>query len=128
MNLLVDTHIFLWFVNDNPRLSDRFNSLIEDENNVIYLSLASLWEMSIKYNLGKLNFDSSYEEFVETEINQSNINLLEIKLKHFYINATLPLHHRDPFDRLIIAQSIAENISIVTVDSAFEKYSVNIVN
>lgn len=128
MNLLLDTHIFLWFVNDNPRLSDRLNSLIEDENNSIYLSLASLWEMSIKYNLGKLTFDSSYEEFVETEINQSNINLLEIKLEHFYINATLPLHHRDPFDRLIIAQSIAENISIVTVDSAFEKYSVTTIN
>ncbi|MGB6297468.1 MAG: type II toxin-antitoxin system VapC family toxin, partial [Rivularia sp. (in: cyanobacteria)] len=121
MNLLLDTHISIRFVNDNSRLSDRLNSLIEDENNAINLSLASLWEMSIKYNLGKLTFDSSYEEFVETEINQSNINLLEIKLEHFYINATLPFHHRDPFDRLIIAQSIVENISIVTVDSAFEK-------
>ncbi len=128
MNLLRDTHIFLWFVNDNPRLSDRLNSLIEDENNAIYLSVASLWEMSIKYNLGKLTFATSYKEFVETEMNQSSINLLEIKLEHFYINATLPLHHRDPFDRLIIAQSIAENISIITVDSAFEKYSVNIIN
>ncbi|MGB7378914.1 MAG: type II toxin-antitoxin system VapC family toxin, partial [Rivularia sp. (in: cyanobacteria)] len=95
MNLLRDTHIFLWFVNDNPRLSDRLNSLIEDENNAIYLSVASLWEMSIKYNLGKLTFATSYEEFVETEMNQSSINLLEIKLEHFYINATLPLHHID---------------------------------
>jgi PIN domain nuclease of toxin-antitoxin system len=128
MNLLLDTHISIRFVNDNSRLSDRLNSLIEDENNAINLSLASLWEMSIKYNLGKLTFDSSYEEFVETEINQSNINLLEIKLEHFYINATLPFHHRDPFDRLIIAQSIVENISIVTVDSAFEKYSVTTIN
>lgn len=128
MNLLLDTHIFLWFVNDNPRLSNRLNDLIEDENNAIFLSLASLWEMSIKYNLGKLTFATSYEEFVETEINQSSINLLSIKLEHFYINATLPLHHKDPFDRLIIAQSIAENISIITVDSAFENYSVNIIN
>ncbi|MGB6297327.1 MAG: PIN domain-containing protein [Rivularia sp. (in: cyanobacteria)] len=71
---------------------------------------------------------SSYEEFVQTEINQSNINLLEIKLENFYINATLPFHHRDPFDRLIIAQSIVENISIVTVDSAFEKDSVTTIN
>jgi len=128
MNLLLDTHAFLWFVNDNPRLSDHLKDLIEDENNASYLSLASLWEMSIKYNLGKLTFDSSYEEFVESEIIQSSINVLKIQLEHFYINATLPLHHRDPFDGLIIAQSMAENIPIITLDSAFDKYSVTIIN
>ena len=128
MKLLLDTHSFLWFVNDNPRLSEHLKDLIEDENNDIYLSFASLWEMSIKYNLGKLTFDTSYEEFVDEEIIKSNIKLLDIKLEHFKINATLPLHHKDPFDRLIIAQSIVEEIPVITVDLAFAKYPVNIIN
>jgi PIN domain nuclease of toxin-antitoxin system len=124
MNLLLDTHTFLWFVNDDPRLSERFKDLIENENNVSYLSIASLWEMSIKYNLGKLTLAPSYEEFVEKEIITSRINLLNIELEHLKINATLPFHHRDPFDRLIIAQSMAENIPVITVDSVFNKYSI----
>ena len=79
--------------------------------------------MSIKYNLGKLTLAPSYEEFVEREIITSNINLLNIELEHLIINATLPFHHRDPFDRIIIAQSMAENLPIITVDSVFKRYS-----
>ena len=124
MNLLLDTHTFLWFVNDDPRLSNHLKDLIENENNIRYLSIASLWEMSIKYNLGKLTLAPSYEEFVEQEIITSSINLLNIELEHLKINATLPFHHRDPFDRLIIAQSMAENIPVITVDSVFNKYSI----
>ena len=125
MKLLLDTHTFLWFVNDNPKLSNRLKDLIEDENNVSYLSVASLWEMSIKFNLGKLTLNPNYEEFVKREITTSTIKLLNIKLEHSRVNSTLPFHHRDPFDRLIIAQSIVEEIPIVSVDSAFDKYSVN---
>lgn len=128
MKLLLDTHTFLWFVNDNPKLSNHLKDLIEDTNNVSYLSVASLWEMSIKFNLGKLTLDPNYEEFVEREVTTSTIQLLNIELSHLRINATLPFHHRDPFDRLIIAQSIAENIPIVSVDSAFDKYEVSLVN
>lgn len=84
--------------------------------------------MSIKFNLGKLTLDPNYEEFVETEVTASTLSLLNIELEHLRINATLPLHHRDPFDRLIIAQSIAQNIPIVSVDSAFNKYSVSLIN
>lgn len=73
MNLLLDTHIFLWFVNDDPKLSAPLKDLIEDENNFSYLSVASLWEMSIKYNLGKLTLAPSYQEFVEREVNQSRV-------------------------------------------------------
>lgn len=83
-------------------MSDHLKNLIEDKDNNIYLSFVSLWEMSIKYNLGKLKLATSYEEFVEVEIIQSCFNLLNIEIKHFNINATLPFHHRDPFDRLII--------------------------
>ncbi|MEL6438848.1 MAG: type II toxin-antitoxin system VapC family toxin [Cyanobacteria bacterium J06621_8] len=128
MNLLLDTHIFLWFINDNPRLSDRITDLIENENNVCHLSIASLWEMSIKYNLGKLTLKPNYDEFIQQEVVASSIQLLNIELEHLKINATLPFHHRDPFDRLIIAQSIAENIPIISLDSAFDKYSVTIIN
>jgi PIN domain nuclease of toxin-antitoxin system len=124
MNLLLDTHIFLWFVNDDPRLSDPLKDLIENENNFSYLSIASLWEMSIKYNLGKLTLAPSYEEFVEREVRESSIILLNIELEHLRINASLPFHHRDPFDRIIIAQAMAENLPIMTVDSAFNQYSI----
>jgi PIN domain nuclease of toxin-antitoxin system len=128
MKLLLDTHTFLWFVNDNPKLSDHLKDLIENTNNVSYLSIASLWEMSIKFNLGKLTLDPNYEEFVEREVTTSTVRLLNIELEHLRINSTLPFHHRDPFDRLIIAQSIAEEIPIVSVDSAFDKYSVALIN
>ncbi len=128
MKFLLDTHIFLWFVNDNPKLSNSLKDLIEDENNVSYLSIASLWEMSIKYNLGKLTLAPNYEEFIAEEVVKSSINLLNIELEHLKINATLPFHHRDPFDRLIIAQSLAEELPIITVDSAFDKYSVTLIN
>jgi PIN domain nuclease of toxin-antitoxin system len=127
MNLLLDTHIFLWFVNDDPRLRDRLKDLIENENNFSYLSVASLWEMSIKYNLGKLTLAPSSEEFMEREVSESSINLLNIELEHLKINASLPFHHRDPFDRIIIAQSIAENIPIITVDSVFNQYSITLI-
>ena len=128
MRLLLDTHTFLWFVNDDPKLSNRLKELIEDTSNVSYLSVASLWEMSIKFNLGKLTLDPNYEEFIEREVTTSTIQLLNIGLEHLRINATLPFHHRDPFDRLIIAQSMAGNIPIVSVDSAFDKYSVTLIN
>lgn len=127
MNLLLDTHIFLWFVNDDPRLSDYLKDLIENKNNFSFLSVASLWEMSIKYNLGKLKLIPSYEKFVEKEVEQSSIILLNISSQHLKINASLPFHHRDPFDRMIISQSVAENISIVTVDSAFTQYSITFI-
>lgn len=92
------------------------------------MSLASLWEISIKYNLGKLKLETSYQEFVEVEITQSSLNLLNIEVNHLHINAHLPWHHRDPFDRLIIAQSIVEDIPIISLDSVFSQYSVKIIN
>ena len=128
MQLLLDTHVFLWFVNDNPLLSNRLKDLIEDTSNVSYLSTASLWEMSIKFNLGKLRLDPNYDEFVEREVKASAIQLLNIELEHIRVNSTLPFHHRDPFDRIIIAQSIVEQMPIVSVDSAFNKYAATLIS
>ena len=84
--------------------------------------------MSIKYNLGKLKFDGSYQEFVEEEIIQTYIKLLDIQVNHLYVHSHLPLYHKDPFDRLIIAQSIAENIPLISADSIFSQYPVTIIN
>jgi PIN domain nuclease of toxin-antitoxin system len=106
---------------------DRHKDLIENESNFSYLSVASLWEMSIKYNLGKLKLAPTYEDFVEREVRESSIILLNIELEHLRINASLPFHHRDPFDRIIIAQSIAENIPLITVDSIFNQYPIRLV-
>ena len=128
MNLLLDTHIFIWFVNDDSRLSDSLKDLIENENNFSFLSVASLWEMSIKYNLGKLTLTPSYEEFIEEQVNQGSIILLNIELEHLKINASLPFHHRDPFDRIIISQSLSESIPVVTLDSVFSQYSIALIS
>ncbi|MGK7945431.1 MAG: type II toxin-antitoxin system VapC family toxin [Microcystaceae cyanobacterium] len=83
--------------------------------------------MSIKSNLGRLNLAPSYEEFVKREISESNIIILNIELDHLKINASLAFHHRDPFDRIIIAQSMAENITIMTVDSIFSQYPITLI-
>lgn len=124
MRLLLDTHTFIWYVTDNPRLSANVKLLIEDENNEKLVSMASIWEMAIKHSIGRLNFSLPFMEFVRQQLSVSNIGLLEINLDHIEVVASLPLHHRDPFDRLIIAQSIVEQIPILSVDAIFDNYAI----
>ncbi|MEG4588249.1 type II toxin-antitoxin system VapC family toxin [Microcoleus sp. MOSTC5] len=124
MRLLLDTHTFIWYVTDNPRLSAHVKLLIEDENNEKLVSIASIWEMAIKHSIGRLNFSLPFMEFVGEQLTVSNIGLLEINLQHIEVVASLPLHHRDPFDRLIIAQSMAEQIPILSVDAIFDAYAI----
>jgi PIN domain nuclease of toxin-antitoxin system len=124
MRLLLDTHTFIWYVTDNPRLSAHVKLLIEDENNEKLVSIASIWEMAIKHSIGRLNFSLPFIEFVGQQLTVSNIGLLEINLQHIEVVASLPLHHRDPFDRLIIAQSMAEQIPILSVDAIFDAYAI----
>ncbi len=124
MRLLLDTHTFIWYVTDNPRLSANVKLLIEDENNEKLVSIASIWEMAIKHSIGRLNFSLPFMEFVRQQLSVSNIGLLEINLNHIEIVASLPLHHRDPFDRLIIAQSMAEQIPVLSVDVIFDAYAI----
>lgn len=121
---LLDTHTFIWYVTDNPRLSAHLKLLIEDENNEKLVSIASIWEMAIKHSIGRLNFSLPFMEFVGQQLTVSNIGLLEINLQHIEVVASLPLHHRDPFDRLIIAQSMAEQIPILSVDAVFDAYAI----
>ncbi|MBE9120528.1 type II toxin-antitoxin system VapC family toxin [Tychonema sp. LEGE 07199] len=124
MRLLLDTHTFIWYVTDNPRLSANVKLLIEDENNEKLVSIASIWEMAIKHSIGRLNFSLPFMEFVEHQLSVSNIGLLEINLNHIEVVASLPLHHRAPFDRLIIAQSMSEQIPVLSVDAIFDAYAI----
>lgn len=124
MRLLLDTHTFIWYVTDNPRLSANVKLLIEDEDNEKLVSIASIWEMAIKHSIGRLNFSLPFMEFVRQQLSVSNIGLLEINLDHIEVVASLPLHHRDPFDRLIIAQSMAEQIPVLSVDVIFDAYAI----
>ncbi|MEH2303874.1 type II toxin-antitoxin system VapC family toxin [Nostoc sp.] len=94
------------------------------ENNENLLSIASVWEMAIKHSIGKLNFDLAFDEFIEQQIIRNGIELLPITTNHISIVATLPLHHRDPFDRILIAQALAENIPILSADKIFDLYPI----
>jgi PIN domain nuclease of toxin-antitoxin system len=126
MRLLLDTHAFLWFIQGNPALTTPARTAIEDRNNDRFLSIASLWEISIKISIGKLNIQMTFTELVEREIYGNEIALLNIFPQHLEELAKLPFHHKDPFDRLIIAQSIIEAMSMVTGDKAFSNYPTNI--
>lgn len=124
MKFLLDTHTFIWFVADRPQLSPIAKALIEDEHNEKWLSVASVWEMAIKHSIGKLTFELPFRTFVEQQMQQNSMDLLSIQMPHLAVAATLPLHHRDPFDRLLIAQAMAEGLPIVGADTAFDVYPI----
>ncbi|MFN6464105.1 MAG: type II toxin-antitoxin system VapC family toxin [Nostoc sp. DedVER02] len=122
MRQLLDTHIFIWFVMGDPRISISMRSQIENNENL--LSIASVWEMAIKHSIGKLNFGLTFDEFIEQQIIRNGIELVPITIDHIIAVATLPLHHRDPFDRILIAQALVENIPILSADKIFDAYSI----
>ena len=124
MRLLLDTHTLLWFVEDDPALSTTARSLIEDVKNERLLSLASPWEVAIKVNNGKLKLAKSVTPFFAEKLFLTQTRLLPVTMDHIAIIATLPLHHRDPFDRLIISQAILEDLIVVSADPAFDAYPI----
>ena len=123
MKLLLDTHTFLWFIDDNPRLSARAKGLLESDADLL-LSVASLWEISIKVSIGRLTLAQPYDIFIPQQLTNNAIEILPISSAHLGVVSTLPFHHRDPFDRLIIAQAMIEQLPIVSIDAAFDAYSV----
>ncbi len=125
MRFLLDTHAFLWFADGNPQLSQSARALIEGLDNQPFLSVASLWEMAIKISLGRLTLARPFEVFIPEQLDLNGISLLEITVSHTAQVSKLPFHHRDPFDRLLIAQAIVEQMPIVSSDKAFEAYSIN---
>jgi PIN domain nuclease of toxin-antitoxin system len=124
MNLLLDTHTFLWFIAGSKSLSKKARSLIEDETNRVYLSAASLWEIAIKVSLSKLTLSEPFETFIPEQLSINSIELLGISVSHASRVASLPFHHRDPFDRLLIAQSLTEEIPVVSADNVLDAYGV----
>ncbi len=124
MRLLLDTHTFLWFILDDLKLSTTARDLIVDPTNDIEVSPATSWEIAIKISLGKYELPTPYDVFMEREITTNDFRILPIEPKHTAALITMPFHHRDPFDRLMIAQAIVEDIPLLSVDVAFDAYPV----
>ena len=125
MKYLLDTHILLWFLTDDKKLSRRARQLIESSSNESFLSIVSLWEIAIKTGLGKLDLDKPFEQMFPEQLYLNNIKILDITVNSLIKLTTLPFHHRDPFDRLIIAQGLVENLPIISVDTDFDAYSID---
>jgi len=124
MKLLLDTHAFLWFMSGDTTLSKTARSAIEDENNDVFVSPASLWEIAIKTSANKLTLKEPFEVLIPKELAENEIELLGISVAHLSLVSSMPFHHRDPFDRLIIAQSKVEQMTLVSVDTVFDAYEV----
>ena len=123
MRILLDTHAFLWFYWDDPRLGAMARSLIEDPLNVVMLSLVSCWEMAIKCRIGKLDLGGPFELIVPQEISASRMQVLPITFTHIQQTVDLPLHHREPFDRLLIAQALVEGVPFLSNEQLFDQYT-----
>jgi PIN domain nuclease of toxin-antitoxin system len=127
MKLLLDTHTFLWANIEAERLSLTVKSLLSSGEHELFLSVATPWEIQIKHQLGKLVLAKPVEELVNINRLENNTQLLPIELAHISYLAQLPQHHKDPFDRIIIAQAIIEDMTVVTVDKSFVDYPVQVV-
>ena len=127
MKYLLDTHAFLWFVSEDNRLSSKAQSIIKNSRNDIYFSAVSAWEMSIKIRLGRLSIEEELEPFIIKQLSENNFSTLSITIFHSIYTSKLPEIHKDPFDRMIIAQSKVENMSLISKDKNIKKYKVPIV-
>src|SRR5207249_7324232 len=114
MKLLLDTHSFLWFIDGNPRLSATARQSIEDLANERLVSIASLWEMAIKASIGRLTFAQPFATLMPDQLQRNSMQVLDITVAHTAHVTTLPFHHRDPFDRMLIAQALVEAIPIIS--------------
>jgi PIN domain nuclease of toxin-antitoxin system len=125
MRILLDTHIFIWMATEPERLSPTLTASIIDRQNSLFLSLVSIWEIQIKVALRKLDLMGDLATTVNTQIEENSLQLLTIDLAHIYALSNLPAYHRDPFDRLLIAQAQVEQMTLASVDSAFDRYEID---
>jgi PIN domain nuclease of toxin-antitoxin system len=124
MTILLDAHTFLWFIAGDKRLSAVARSLIEESAHKSVISAATLWEIAIKTSLGRLILTTPFDELITEQLRINGFQILTIEPEHLKRFIDLPFHHRDPFDRLLIAQAMAEEIAIVSVDGALDAYEV----
>ena len=127
MKILLDTQCWLWWIAAPEKLSPTARRRIADKRNTIYLSAASSWEIAIKYSIGKLSLPEPPLQFIPKRLARDSITGLPIEIMHTLHVANLPPHHKDPFDRILISQSMQEDIPIMTVDKQFELYDANII-
>ena len=125
MKYLLDTHTLLWFLAGDETLSRKARQLIDDPGNEKFLSIVSLWEIAIKTGLGKLNLDKPFDQMFPERLAFNGIQILDITVDSLIKLTTLPFHHRDPFDRLIIAQGLVEGLPIISVDTVFDAYGIS---
>lgn len=124
MRVIVDTHVFLWWVEGNRALPAKARAVLSNQQNECLLSLASVWELAIKASLGKLKLALPVQRYVVEHVAANNFQMLDIRIAHVGRVETLAAHHGDPFDRLLIAQALVEKLPIVTADMVFRKYGV----
>ena len=127
MKALLDTHAFLWWITDDHRLSDRVRKIIGDGGNRLFLSAASGWEMMIKMRLGRLALPKSPEKFIFEQLSENGIESLPVQMSHALHTYALPDIHRDPFDRMIVAQARMEQLPILTADNDIAGYDVEVI-
>ena len=127
MRLLLDTHAFLWWVEGEPALGRRATSAISDPDTEVLFSIASCWELAIKLSLGKLRLAQRLDRFLPDQLSVNGFSVLPIEVKHVARVASLPFHHRDPFDRILAAQALEEELAIVSADRVFRRYDVSVV-
>jgi len=124
VKLLLDTHSFLWWIIDSEKLSFKVKTVLEDTGNELYLSSASVWEMAIKISIGKLILTEPLDVFIPAQLAANQIQELPIVNHHAMYVTQLPWHHKDPFDRMIIAQSLTDKMVVISKDSFFDAYSI----
>jgi len=124
VRLLLDTHAFLWFILADSKLSANALKLITDPANQKHISPASYWEIAIKTRLGKYSLPGPFEPFLRQQILQNNFDILHIAVAHSAVLTTLPMHHRDPFDRMLVAQVMIEKIPLVSADAILDQYGI----
>jgi len=124
MKYILDTHALIWFLSGDPQLSTRARYLMDDSANELLISVASLWEMAVKVSIGKLNLNQPFEKLFPEQLENNSIEILGITIDHLNAACNLPFHHRDPFDRLIIAQAEIEQMSFIGADTIFDRYGV----
>ena len=126
MNLLLDTHTFIWWADEPEKLSENALQALEAENNQLILSIVSIWEIQIKAQLGKLKLSIPLKDLLKSQEHANHLKILPVTQAHIFALEDLPLHHKDPFDRLLIAQSIVETVTVVSADSKLSAYSVTL--
>jgi len=126
MKLLLDTHVFIWWSGEPDKLSEKVLDACENRANRLILSIVSIWEMQIKMQLGKLKLKRSLKDLVENQQNINDLQILPVLPNHIFMLDNLPMHHSDPFDRLLISQAIEENLALVSKDQAFTDYAVKL--